>query len=222
METTTMSGIAGMSPDPPICARNLDDDLDAMMAEAEASGTTQDKGTTKSTVPAFGSIFGGPVATSARPAPPKPSEEFDDDDLDALMAEAEGQSASVPAAGGHTSIFGGGKPKETVLIEEDDDDLDALMAEAEAQVAAPAKANGGVKETPAVSSSTAEVGKGKEAEKPTGQDIEDDELNALMAEAEGPAPTASNTAASKPNDEQKKGKDFEDDEEAMAEMDGLW
>jgi len=200
-----------------------DDDLDALMAEAEASGTTQAKSTSTSTttMPTFGSIFGGGTAF-AKPAPPQPSGDFDDDDLDALMAEAEDLSASAPRGGGHVSIFGGGKPKEVIPIEDDDDDLDALMAEAEAQVAPPAKAIDSVNATPALPSKTGGGGKGKEPEKPTGQDDEEDELNALMAEAEGPAPTACNAAASKPKDEQQKGKDFEDEEEAMAEMDGLW
>lgn len=220
-----------------------DDDLDALMAEAEGNGmTTQTRDTVRTTIPpSFGSIFGGGTRTSKpvpRPQAP-PSGEPDEDDLDALMAEAEAQSAAAPPraakTGPATSIFGGGERlKEagrTVQLDDDEDDLDALMAEAEATVLPPAaaKAKETSKETEVSSPSTLDGDREKEVEKPkpkptTSQDYDDDDLDALMAEAEGVS--SSTAAAPKPNEgqNQDKGKDtsLEDEEEAMAEMDGLW
>lgn len=222
-----------------------DDDLDALMAEAEANGTTtQSKDTARSTIPtSFGSIFGGGGAVVSKPASrPAPSGEPDEDDLDALMAEAEVEAQAKPApappakAGAPTSLFGGGeKAKETPATVElgDDDDIDALMAEAEAMAVPPASEPRDTSKGTAVpSTSTAAGDKAKEVENPkviTSQDYDDDDLDALMAEAEAEAEglgSTSNAAASKPTKGQKedKGKDksFEDEEEAMAEMDGLW
>ncbi|KAM7188827.1 Replication Fork Protection Component Swi3 domain containing protein [Naviculisporaceae sp. PSN 640] len=219
-----------------------DDDLDALMAEAEANETTaQNKDTTRRTVPtSFGSIFGGGGVTASKPAPqPTPSAEPDDDDLEALMAEAEAEAQVKPAppqnTGGSTSIFGGGaKPKEapaTIELDDDDDDLDALMAEAEAMAAPPtSKPKDAATETTAPPTSAAAGEKSNEAEKPkaiASEDYEDDDLDALMAEAEAQGlSSTSHAAASKPTEGQRNDKDkdtsFENEEEAMAEMDGLW
>ncbi|KAK4149823.1 replication fork protection component Swi3-domain-containing protein [Chaetomidium leptoderma] len=104
----------------------------------------------------------------------------DDDNLDALMAEAEGESAgrtqqSAPLG----SLFGNGSrsaaPRPGPSPDDDDDDLDALMGEAAAEVDAAARPSN---DTEKASSARADTG-----------------------------PQTSG---------------FDDDEEAMAEMDGLW
>ncbi|KAJ0123771.1 Swi3 domain-containing protein [Diaporthe amygdali] len=107
-----------------------------------------------------------------------------------------------------------GKPMETG-DEPDQDELDALMAEAEQEPSVPVRPNGGP------TKSIFGDGKPKAAEKPRPAEPEDDDLDALMAEAEAergprrpPGADASSAKAVPP--------DFNDDEEAMAEMDGLW
>ncbi|KAM7217269.1 Replication Fork Protection Component Swi3 domain containing protein [Rhypophila decipiens] len=215
-----------------------EDDLDALMAEAEAegNGTTQAKVTTRTTIPNFVSIFGGGSGT---PAPPKPvsqqgpSAEPDEDEMDALLAEAEAQSAPAPSrpenSGPLGSIFGGGPkpnaPRPLVVLDDDDDDLDALMAEAEAQAAPPASS----KPTATTAQSTSAVGgeKAREVEKakPTTSqesDYDDDDLDAFIAEAEGLDSGGSNLPVSKENGAQNRDNSFAEDEEAMAEMEGLW
>ncbi|KAK3986350.1 replication fork protection component Swi3-domain-containing protein [Cladorrhinum sp. PSN332] len=165
-----------------------DDDLDAMMAEAE-----MEPAPAKKVVPPVGSIFGNGSKGSSGGIP-------DDDDLDALMAEAEAQpTAPSKAPQQRTSIFGNGNSKAPAVATDevdDEDDLDALMAEAES-----------------ISTSKAPA-KPAEAGKATRSDEEDD-LDALMAEAEAQA-TSSKKADTKP------APTFDEDEEAMAEMDGLW
>ncbi|KAK4224924.1 replication fork protection component Swi3-domain-containing protein [Podospora fimiseda] len=149
----------------------------------------------------------------------------DEDDLDALMAEAEMESAPPKkAAAPVTSIFG----DESNDIP-DDDDLDALMAEAEAQQAAPSKPPP-KKTTPAATrgefdddddldalmaevESTAITKPPAKAAAPGG--VEEDDLDALMAEAEAQATSSKKDAG-------KSVATFDGDEEAMAEMDGLW
>ncbi|KAK1776354.1 replication fork protection component Swi3-domain-containing protein [Copromyces sp. CBS 386.78] len=184
-----------------------DDDMDALMAEAEfGAAPGANKTTNNGTV--SGSIFGG-GATAKRP---QTTEVPDDDDLDALMAEAESYRPSTTNNGsvfGNTSIFGGGKDKPATAPppEEDDDDLDALMAEAEMHAALPIKA------TEKVPTSKEQTG-GKEG----GQNASDDEddLDALMAEAEAYTKTT-NTQPAQP-------KNVDEDleaEAAMAEMDGF-
>ncbi|AEO64918.1 2649a89d-aa88-4129-9c18-f99901bdcb14 [Thermothielavioides terrestris] len=105
----------------------------------------------------------------------------DEDDLDALMAEAEaeaqsGQSSGVASAP-FTSIFGDGSKTATSApaAEPDEDDLDALMAEVEAE--------GGATTRPS-----------------------NDQKDSSSAGTDTGQPSVN----------------FEDDEEAMAEMDGLW
>ncbi|KAI0839492.1 Swi3-domain-containing protein [Hypoxylon sp. FL0890] len=160
----------------------------------------------KSTQPAGALVFGngekstGPANTSLFGSGGEP----DEDDLDALMAEEEAQRTKP------TSLFGDEAKKANQLLHEPgEDDLDALMAEAEA-----------------------EQGPSTHSPKPTLKvtkavvnDDEDDEddLDALMAEAEGqgqskqPEPSKSKEAI----DTHKDVADA-DEEEAMAEMDGLW
>ncbi len=105
-----------------------DDDLDALMAEAEAHGNIG-KTTVPTTTNPFASIFGNGNKTS------QPAGNLDDDDLDALLAEAEAESSrSKPAA---DSTLGksqaNGLPKYSDKGSDDPDDLDALIAEAEGQ-----------------------------------------------------------------------------------------
>ncbi|KAH6855373.1 chromosome segregation in meiosis protein 3 [Chaetomium sp. MPI-CAGE-AT-0009] len=196
-----------------------DEDLDALMAEAEAEAESRSKTKQPGPAPPFGSIFGN----GTRAVAPATAAEPDDDDLDALMAEAEAQSdptrSTQPVMNG--SIFGNGTKKQTTQVTVDDgDDLDALMAEAEAE----AEAEAGVVPK--------EVGSGnvQPAEKGPNFD-DDDDLDALMAEAEAEAETGISTAERSFGDNKKASaqveagrqtNNFDDDEEAMAEMDGLW
>lgn len=91
-----------------------EDDLDALMAEAEAEHTAPPKPTQPNK-----SIFGDGLSKSA-----PTTDDFGDDDLDALMAEAEAMTSNAPT-----------NPREngTVAEKDDSDDIDALIAEAEAQ-----------------------------------------------------------------------------------------
>jgi replication fork protection complex subunit Csm3/Swi3 len=141
--------------------------------------------------------------------------EPDEDDLDALMAEVEGSTAPRGSLFGGPkpagSLFGGpGKTAPPAGNEPDEDDLDALMAEAEttATTSRPidARADGTV-------SSGAKAAATAESEA-------DDDLDALMAEVEAGGssrPAPAKTSASDPPHES-----FADEEEAMAEMEGLW
>jgi replication fork protection complex subunit Csm3/Swi3 len=157
-----------------------EDDLDALMAEEEASRT----------IPT--SIFGNGGATAKRAEP-------DEDDLDALMAEEEA-SRTAPC-----SIFGNGGPP-AKRLEPKEDDLEALMAEAEANKAS----------KPAVST------KASQTPAPVTSEEEGEDLDALIAEAEGRAPSAGKAdTEANPAQEPEVGIN-EDEEEAMAEMDGLW
>jgi replication fork protection complex subunit Csm3/Swi3 len=126
-----------------------------------------------------------PVRNTGSTAPPRQAggDIPDDDDLDALMAEAEAESSAQtqrpkPAAP-FGSIFGNGaKAAAPVTVAgPDDDDLDALMAEAEAQSIPTRPAQ------PAVTGSIF----GNGAKKQTTQVTGNDDLDALMAEAEADA-----------------------------------
>lgn len=139
--------------------------------------------------------------------------EPDEDELDALMEEAGASAPSAPAKP-KGSIFGNGKSK-TVdkprRVEPDEDDLDALLAEAEAQ--GPSRQTTGT-----AAGDTAKPSITGTSDAAAG---EEDDLDQLMAEVQaqttpkqlsgaggrGPDPAAS---------------EWNDDEEAMAEMDGLW
>ncbi|KAI1825858.1 Swi3-domain-containing protein [Xylaria intraflava] len=146
---------------------------------------------------AAGSIFGNDGNVSR-------DDEPNEDDLEALMAEEAAQRTAS------TSLFGNGKTAHAQL-EPDEDDLDALMAEAEAEASTAKPVQ------PANPGSTT---------RPAADDGDEDDLDALMAEAEalgshadgqlshGPSTNRGATAANHDVDE--------DEEAAMAEMDGLW
>lgn len=155
-----------------------------------------------------------PIGSRRTGAAAETGREPDDDELDALMAEAEAggpATATKSSAEPYKSLFGDGKPKAAPAQPEDDDDLDALVAEAEA-------------EQGSRQSSAATKNSGK-ALRTDGDDDDMDDLDALMAEAEAetesaPAKSVSGRAgASAP---EPSAPDFDADEEAMAEMDGLW
>ncbi|KAI0376997.1 Swi3-domain-containing protein [Hypomontagnella monticulosa] len=122
--------------------------------------------------------------------------EPDEDDLDALMAEEEAQRTKP------TSLFGNGAQKPAQPRDEPEDDLDALMAEAEASEGPPKQSDPAPKPTQAT------------------KDNEDDDLDALMAEAEAQNQPKQSTIP-KPKEVSQNVADA-DEEEAMAEMDGLW
>jgi len=172
-----------------------DDDLAALMAEQDGPSTA---------APSFGGLFGGGPVKKAAQA----SREPDEDEMDALMAEAEGSTQpSKPTQPVRNSIFGdgGSKGKATpVENDEDEDDLDALMAEAEIQTQPTAKIPA---KTPAPAVNKAA---------PSNVEEDGDDLDALMAEAEAEA------LVSAPKEAQKEHQPSAEDEEAMAEMDGLW
>jgi replication fork protection complex subunit Csm3/Swi3 len=121
------------------------------------------------------------------------------------MAEEAQRSAPV-------SIFGNGLPQQILPSRPsapEEDDLDALMAEAEGIPGLPKAARIGIPQP-----------------QRSLQDDEEDDLDALMAEAEA----EESVSASKPGlgasqhsppSISNKGADV-DEEEAMAEMDGLW
>jgi len=180
-----------------------DDDLDALMAEAEGSSGP------RSSIPAFGSIFGGGLAKR----PLKPTNEPDDEDIEALLAEAEAQRAPPKPV----SLFGNPKAKPatraTDLEDDDEDDMDALMAMAEAGKTVAAN-------TAAKPTASNPLGNGADTKEPTQPVARDggDDLDALIAEAEmEAAPTKPSTKKDGPP-----GENFDAEEEAMAEMEGLW
>jgi replication fork protection complex subunit Csm3/Swi3 len=224
-----------------------EDDLDALMAEAEGSSGPA------TSIPAFGSIFGGGLAkrplkptnepddedmeallaeAEAQRAPPKPASLFgngkakhttratgfdddDEDDMDALMAMADAEAQPVPAKPKTVLVNGNPKlaPRTTGLGHHDDDDMDALMAIAEAEKTVATKAAAKPTASHPAGNGTAT----KEPAKPVAQDDGDD-LDALIAEAE--------MEAAPPKPSAKKdgppGENFDAEEEAMAEMEGLW
>jgi replication fork protection complex subunit Csm3/Swi3 len=106
----------------------------------------------------------------------------EDDDFEALIAEAASHDAAQKAKTNHTTA------------EPDDDDLDALMAEAEVQDTA------------------------RKPEAPRAEP-DDDDLDALMAEAEGHDQTSKEKSR---GSKDKETNNFDDEEAAMQEMDGLW
>ncbi|KAJ3554527.1 hypothetical protein NPX13_g10588 [Xylaria arbuscula] len=138
-------------------------------------------------------------------------DEPDEDDLDALMAEEEAQRTAP------TSLFGNGKvtqmtPKQPQQNhDDDDDDLDALMAEAEG-----ASSNAINTQPP-----------NRNPARKIIVDDDEDDLDALIAEAEmaGPAaikPPSRDFNGAKPKEDPPTDHIDEDEEAAMAEMEGLW
>lgn len=136
--------------------------------------------------------------------------EPDDDDLDALMAEAEAEAQQTTS----TSIFGNGngsqaQTRQTRRDLDDNDDLDAIMAEAEAE---------------SRTTRPPEPVNRRSVRKTVTDDDDDDDLDALMAEAEA----ADSAAKKSPAHDAAKNSAVdthtvdEDEEAAMAEMEGLW
>lgn len=161
------------------------------------NATPQRAGQTKNTGSHVAATGGGPP---------------DEDDLDALMAEAEAyeqaQSERVASTSRPpTSIFGSAPqksaPSAISRVEDGEDDLDALMAEAEANEPGPSKASTVARQ------SIFGDGRLHGNSASTGED----ELDALMAEEADKSATAKSHPPATT---------FEDEEEAMAEMDGLW
>ncbi|KAL1856830.1 chromosome segregation in meiosis-related protein [Diaporthe australafricana] len=137
------------------------------------------------------------TAAGPRPSTPPLEDLFDDDIYGATPVGAR-RSGREPEAGG----------------EPDQDELDALMAEAEQEPSVPIRPSGGA------ARSIFGDGKPKAAEKSRPTETEDDDLDALMAEVEaeqGPKKTAVGDASNS-----RAAPDFDDEEAAMAEMDGLW
>ncbi|KAL2277922.1 hypothetical protein FJTKL_15055 [Diaporthe vaccinii] len=137
------------------------------------------------------------AASGARPSTPPVEDPFED---------IYGATPVGARKSGRTAETGG---------EPDQDELDALMAEVEQEPSVPARPTGGA------AKSIFGNGKPKATEKPKPAEPDDDDLDALMAEAEAeqgptrpPGPGASSSKAAPA--------EFNDDEEAMAEMDGLW
>lgn len=133
-------------------------------------------------------------------------DEPDEDELDALMAmeEVSGPNNSMePSGGAVMSIFGDARPKaapRTQAQPDEFDELDALIAEAEDE---PLRQ----KPTASITKATEHLTKSGDA-----ANAGEDDLDAMMAEAAEVAPSASKVTEL----------EFNDDEEAMAEMDGLW
>ncbi|KAL2015536.1 hypothetical protein VTK56DRAFT_5247 [Thermocarpiscus australiensis] len=192
------------------------DDLDALMAEAEAEpgAGVQLTASGPASVP-LGSIFGD--GSRGRTGTVRPTGQPDEDDLDALMAEVEAETqagSTRPSQRAVTgSIFGDSKPKQqaTQGSDEHGDDLDALITEMEvaAETHAPSQA--------------------KRDSTPRGAaGHNEDGLDALMAEAEveagaGEQPSRATDHASSTRADARQGSaSFDDEEEVMAEMDGLW
>lgn len=192
------------------------DDLDALMAEAEASTGSQQT----ASAPPFQSIFGNGTSTT-RPGQAPPGEP-DEDDLDALMAEAEAETQpgapQSTAAATRGSIFGDGKPKQSTASEtgQHDNSTRAHKPEAGAGTAVQnsSRVTGGESATNGSAQPT------KEADN---FDDEDD-LDALMAEVDAaPAPSGkSSNSQPAPADAGPQTANFDAEEEVMAEMDGLW
>ena len=150
----------------------------------------------------------------------------EEDDLDALMAEMDDEKDAEPATrpaptNPFASIFGDGLRKKAAQVaDEHDDDLDALMAEAETEnSSAPPKYAGqsifGDGQRNLAAEGTRDGGANKGGD-------DGDELDALIAEAESAtARDEANKELGNTSTGQGGGADA-DEEEAMAEMDGLW
>ncbi|KAL1864657.1 hypothetical protein VTK73DRAFT_5741 [Phialemonium thermophilum] len=176
----------------------------------EKSGTRSERPSTPALLD--DDLFGGAGiydATPRRTRGGEKAQDVPDEDLDALVAantsisSAPRPNQAVSTAKVSNSIFGGGEGPGLLapaLADGEQEDLDALLAESEGQAAA----ERGAKASEAVPKQAAE---------------EEDDLDALMAEAElqGEGPPV----ASRSQEVAKTGPSA-DEEEAMAEMDGLW
>jgi replication fork protection complex subunit Csm3/Swi3 len=176
-----------------VVADGGDDDEPAAPGEQQESNEATAPRQADRIAPIFEKTASGP-----RPSTPPLEDLFEDDIYGAtpIGARKNGRAAET-----------GGEP--------DQDDLDALMAEMEQESSAPSRPTGGA------AKSIFGDGKPKPAEKPRPAEPDDDDLDALMAEAEAeqgptrPAGAGAPSAKAAPAD-------FNDEEEAMAEMDGLW
>ncbi|RYO86925.1 hypothetical protein DL766_005988 [Monosporascus sp. MC13-8B] len=200
---------------------NQPEEREASNFPARVAPIFQNRGSQRPKTPTRDDLFGDEDIYDATPRAPRitgaagvadtgksaqPGEMPDDDDLDALMAEEE-----VRRTAPTNSIFGSGTvswPPDQV----DEDDLDALMAEAEAQ-ANQSRQNNSTAPKP----------------RPSAAADEEDDLDALMAEAEAssrnPQQRDLTEGAGPPPQEEQSSKGHvadADEEEAMAEMDGLW
>lgn len=138
------------------------------------------------------------TANGARPSTP-PQEDLFGDDIYGATPIGAGKNSRAAETGG----------------EPDQDELDALMAEMEQEPSAPARP------APGATKSIFGDGKSKPAERPRPAEPDDDDLDALMAEAEADQGHKRPAGADAPSSRAAPA-DFNDDEEAMAEMDGLW
>lgn len=150
-------------------------------------------------------------------------DEPDDDEMDALMAQEAEEAQRARRSNG---VNNAPKPLNSIFDgAPDEDELDALMAEAEAEAEAPVHQNGKGTQEARVIDSIFGDGKPKNPSNTVGEADDMDDLDALMAEAEGnghlsKSPVAAATSSQKGPDPATE--DFGDDEAAMAEMDGLW
>ncbi|KAK4117840.1 Swi3-domain-containing protein [Canariomyces notabilis] len=158
-----------------------EDDLDALMAEAE-SGVGARQNAPGAASGAVQSISGNPSDKGFT----QQNDELEEDDLDALMAEVEVQPA--PTKPGQPGVAGSMSRGENQRDGGDEDDLDALMAEAEAEAEAVVQ-------------------------------------TASQSRREGNASAGTSTQVNSPPGSEaaaRQSMGFEDEEEVMAEMDGLW
>jgi replication fork protection complex subunit Csm3/Swi3 len=144
------------------------------------------------------------AANGARPSTPPQDDLFGDDIYG---------STPIGAVKGGRAADTAGEP--------DQDELDALMAEMDQEPSAPAR--------PAAGAVKSIFGNGKpktgEGSNPRPVEADDDDLDALMAEAEAEAeqgPTRPAGGAARRSRPAPALADFNDEEEAMAEMGGLW
>ncbi|KAI1137534.1 Swi3-domain-containing protein [Hypoxylon sp. FL0543] len=193
---------------------NQPEERDAAVFPARVAPIFQNQGGEKAATPARDDVpddeedIYNATPRAAKAAQPASTSLFgdggepDEDDLDALMAEEEAQRTTS------TSLFGdGGGKVDRPQNEPDEDDLDALMAEAGAEQGPPTRTD-------------------KPVSKSTEDALSDDEddLDALMAESETREQTKG-PESSKPKeatDTIPKDVADADEEEAMAEMGGLW
>ncbi|KAK6856610.1 hypothetical protein PG995_006797 [Apiospora arundinis] len=109
-----------------------DEDLDALMAEEEAQRAAPSTSLFGNGGSLFGSGKPGPAKQLATRPAVSAAVPDDEDDLDALMAEAEAETRSKPPQQAKTTSSA---PKPAA--DDEEDDLDALMAEAEAAESRP-------------------------------------------------------------------------------------
>lgn len=173
----------------------------------------RENGEREKTASRIAPIFEKTAATNTKT--PDIDEEMDMNDL----YGATPKRTNAPAGGvtSQNSIFGGGAsifgPKTTAHFDEgmDDDELDALLAEEDALQAGKKQA-------------VVTAPKAKPVQNGFGEGMDEDELDALLAEEDALQAASGNkkppVAASKAKPPVQD--DFDDEMEAMAEMDGMW